>query len=364
MRVALLINQLDLGGAETIVSRLARGAVARGVEVEVWTVRGVGRLGRELQAAAIPVHTLELAAGIGRRPATLLPAVPRLAAAWQSTGVDLVHSFLFEANLVARVAARRARIRAIASFRSNAFRLPFERWLELTTGHWVSCYTAVSAAVADQASACLGVQRNRIEVIHNGIAVTPAEPPTSVQRLGFLGRLHREKGLDVVLGALAQMGATAPQLVVAGDGPDRETFEQQAQALGFGDRVQFIGAVDDPAAFVDTVDAMVVAARHEGLSNAALEAMARARPVVASDAGGNRELVVDGVTGLIVPVDDVPALAHALHRLCCEIDVHALGAAAHARVAQFFDQAHLIDRTCALWSRVCSQPLPFRRGEG
>lgn len=364
MRVALVINQLDLGGAETIVSRLARGATARGVAVAVWTVRGVGRLGRELQAAAIPVHTLDLAAGIGQQPVQLLPAVVQFAADWRRERIDLVHSFLFESNLVARVAARRARIRTIASFRSNAFRLPYERWLEQTSGHWVAAYTAVSAAVADQASARLGIERGRIEVIYNGIAVAPVNPPTSVRRIGFLGRLHREKGLDVVLAALAQLGRDAPQLLVAGDGPDRGAFERQAQALGIAGRVQFLGAVDAPARFIDTVDAVVVAARHEGLSNAALEAMAHGRPVIASDAGGNRELVVDGATGLIVPVDDATALAAALRRLCCELDVPALGAAAQQRVARHFGEAQLFDRTCALWSRVCSQPLPFRRGEG
>ncbi|MBN2360257.1 MAG: glycosyltransferase [Deltaproteobacteria bacterium] len=364
MRVALVINQLDLGGAETIVCRLACGAAARGIEVAVWAVRGLGRRALDLQRAGIPISSLDLRRGLARQPQALPVVARRLAAELRRCRVDLVHSFLFEANAVTRLAARRARLRAIASFRSNAFRLPVERWLERATGHWVSRYTAVSRAVADQASACLGIDRARIEVIHNGIPVAAAAPPTAVRTIGYLGRLHREKGLDVLLAALARLGERAPRLAIAGAGSDREAFEREARALGLSDRVRFVGAVDDGTAFIDAVDAIVVPARHEGLSNAALEAMARARPVIASDAGGNRELVLDGVTGLIVPADDAGALAAALTHLIHDLDPAALGAAAHARAAQLFDDKKLLQRTCALWAQVCSEPLPFGRAEG
>jgi len=359
LRVAIVINSLDLGGTETVVGRLATGARARGVEPRVYAVRQLGSAGGALRRAGVPVFSLGARAGLRGAPHLVGLAALRLGRILRREDVQVVHSFLFEANAVARLAARRARRRLVASFRSNVFRLPAERLLEQTTGPWVSAYTAVSQAVAVQAAATLGLERARIDIIHNGIEVSsPPSPPRAVRTLGFLGRLHREKGCDLLLRALARLGPTAPSLRVAGDGPQRAALDELVRHHALGDRVTFVGRVDDAAGFLDQVDAVVVPALGEGFSNAALEAMARARPVVASDAGGNRELVIDDETGYVVPAGDVDALASAIRRLC-DGEPERLGAAGLTRVQREFTADRMIDRHIALWRRVARLPLPF-----
>jgi glycosyltransferase involved in cell wall biosynthesis len=119
-----------------------------------------------------------------------------------------------------------------------------------------------------------------------------------------------------VLAALAQVPAL--HLWLAGEGELRATLERQAAALGIAGRVRFLGWRDDVPALLAAADFLVCPSRHEPLGNVVIEAWAASRAVVAASAAGPRELIADGESGLLVPVEDVASLAAAMARLSAD----------------------------------------------
>ncbi len=139
----------------------------------------------------------------------------------------------------------------------------------------------------------------------------PPEPP---RRVLAAGRASREKGFDVLVDALAHPAARDWHATLVTEGPERSALEAQVRANRLESRVTF-GPLRPRAELFDLVrehHAVVVPSRTEGLGMVALEALALGRPVVASAVGGLVEVVEDGVDGVLVPPDDVDALANAL----------------------------------------------------
>jgi glycosyltransferase involved in cell wall biosynthesis len=158
-----------------------------------------------------------------------------------------------------------------------------------------------------------------------------------------LGRLETQKGFDVLIEALARLEAGV-DLLLAGDGSARAALKAQASARGLGERVHFLGATDRATTVALLRGAALLAcpSRFEGLPLVCIEALAVARPVVASAVNGIPELVRDGETGFLVPPDDAGALAAAIGRVLADPD-GAARLAARGRTA--------VERTNA-WSVV------------
>ena len=202
-----------------------------------------------------------------------------------------------------------------------------------------------------------GVPADRIHVIPSGTRVfdAVARGPTGVL---FVGRLHRQKGVDTLIRALPLLPEATVMLV--GDGPERAPLRRLATDLGVADRVTVTGFV--PHGMVPGLlagaDVVVLPSRYEELGTALVEAMAAGRPVVASHVGGIPELVRDGVDGLLVPPDDPAALAKAVTRVLANPVLAAeLGASGRARVAGH-DWAALAGRVLGVYRTVL--PVPAR----
>ena len=184
----------------------------------------------------------------------------------------------------------------------------------------------------------------RTRRIYNGIDSPSAlgddpDGQPDVVRIGFVGRLVAGKGLEYVIRALARVRLRTPaRLLIAGDGPERPRLGSLAQSLQIGSDLEWVGPVADVPAFWRRCDIAVVPSDGpESFSMATLEAMACARPVVASRIGAIPELVVDGVTGTLVPPGDVEALAGALAAYAERPDLRRIhGEAARARAASRF----------------------------
>jgi glycosyltransferase involved in cell wall biosynthesis len=148
------------------------------------------------------------------------------------------------------------------------------------------------------------------------IAAAPRTgPPLAVT----LGRLHPNKGFDLLLDALALTREV--QLWIAGDGPMRHGLERQVARLRIGDRVRFLGWREDALSLLSRADLLVCPSLHEPLGNVVIEAWSAGLPVVATASDGPAELIEDGETGILVPLPDSPgggpsALARAIERLC------------------------------------------------
>jgi glycosyltransferase involved in cell wall biosynthesis len=152
-----------------------------------------------------------------------------------------------------------------------------------------------------------------------------AVPPVALPELpvaAYAGALARTKGVDVLVAAWRDVHRSLPgsRLVVVGDGPQRRALSEQISSLGLSTSVELTGQLqrEGVRSVLDGASCLVVPSRSEGLGRVALEAMARGRPVIASAVGGLRELVEDGVTGLLVPPESPKALAKALRALLCD----------------------------------------------
>jgi len=138
----------------------------------------------------------------------------------------------------------------------------------------------------------------------------PAALPDAAPRLLAMGRLHRNKGFDIAIRALALIPDAT--LAIAGEGPERAALEALAREAGVAGRVAFLGWRSDVGALLAACDVFVCSSRHEPLGNIVLEAWSASRPVVAAAAQGPSELIADGETGLLVPPEDAQALAAAI----------------------------------------------------
>ena len=137
--------------------------------------------------------------------------------------------------------------------------------------------------------------------------------PEGVPLLLILARLHPKKGVDTLLRALALVPGA--YLWIAGEGDDRAQYEALAQTLGLADRVRFLGWRNDRAALLAAADICVMPSRYEPFGTVMAEAWSAGTPLITAAAQGPLAYVKDGENGLMVPVDDVPALASALARL-------------------------------------------------
>lgn len=178
---------------------------------------------------------------------------------------------------------------------------------------------------------------------------TPEEAPLLVA----LGRLHPNKGFDVLLAALAEIPNA--HLWLAGKGPLRDELVRQAEALGVSGRVRFLGWRQDVAALLATADVYVCPSRHEPLGNTILEAWAHGCPLVAAASQGPAALVTDRESGMLVPVDDAPALAAALRELLGSADLRAaLREGGRAAWRASFTETAVVDAYRDFFSRIGS----------
>lgn len=246
---------------------------------------------------------------------------------------------------------------------------------------------AVSEAVAESVRAAVpGAARQRLTVIRNGIYLSrfpaPRDPARRSATRAFLGltekalivvsvaRLAPEKNLGVLLEAVTRLTGPFPELriLLVGGGPWRPTLERQVRLLRITDRVHFMGARpdEDIPDLLGASDLFCLPSQTEGLGIAAIEAMAAGLPVVASRVGGLPEVVKEGVTGLLVPPGDAPALSHALAAVLGDPALGAgMGEAGRARAHQDFDRRAMIAATFAVYEAVTashSRPRKITHG--
>ena len=204
-----------------------------------------------------------------------------------------------------------------------------------------------------------GIPEGKIIVIHNAVTEpVPGAVPEAIEALGrprivTSARLVPWKGVHGLIDAVAMLRTSFPNasLAVVGDGPDRVQLETYARTR-LGENYAFTGGLPHEEAFaaLTKADAFVLNSSYEGLSHVLIEALYAGVPIVASQAGGNGEVVIDGESGLLVPVGDTDALVGALERIGSDKDLRArLVAGARART-QEFALSTMLERTAAVLS--------------
>lgn len=187
------------------------------------------------------------------------------------------------------------------------------------------------------------------QVIYNGLEPGEWTPPASREpgsMIAVVGRLEPEKGVDLALEALARLlpVRAAAHLIILGGGSQRQALEEQAARLGIKSAVTFTGHVDDVAARLASCDLLLLPSRWEGFGYVLVEAMLLQRPVVAFGIPAAREIVEDGVTGLLVPPGDLDGMAHALEQLLGDpFRMERMGRAGRLRAIERFSLETMLD---------------------
>jgi glycosyltransferase involved in cell wall biosynthesis len=361
VRILYLIDSLAAGGAERSLAALAPAYAERDLRLTVGYLHERPGVRAELEAAGATVRPLD-------GPWGMAGAVRRARGLLAATRPDLVHTTLFEADLVGRAAA--GRVPVVTSLVNDAYgaaqagapgmarwKLGAARLLDAASARRVARFHAISGHVAELMAARLRLPRERIEVVPRGRDPTALGTRSAARReaaraaLGVepgaplllaAARHEHQKGLDVLLAAFPAVAGAAPgaRLAVAGrDGNQTPRLRAAAERSGLGGAVRFLGARGDVAELLCAADVFVVPSRWEGFGGVLLEAMALEAPIVASDLPAVREVV--GGDALLVSPDRPDALAAAVTAALADPDGAARRA---ARARERFLATFTIDR--------------------
>ncbi len=204
-----------------------------------------------------------------------------------------------------------------------------------------------------------GCPASRAHYLPNFVDAETASPlsreifstPMGAPLLLAMGRLHQNKGFDVLLAALAQLPGV--YLWLAGEGPEEHALRDQAERLQIMDRVRFLGWRDDGPALMAAADMLVCPSRIEPLGNVVIEAWAQGKPVAAARARGPAALIKDGVSGMLAECEDADGLAHVIRRILDNPDLAAdLAAAGRKSYEQSFTETAVVARYQAFFKKV------------
>lgn len=236
-----------------------------------------------------------------------------------------------------------------------------DRWLYLDAERLLARWSGSrvvtpSRAVADYAVEHIGLRRDRVHVVPNGVDPVRFRPAAAGRRGGhvaavWLGLLAPVKRVDLLLVAASRVPGVA--VTIAGDGPLREQVRRRADELGLGERVTMLGSVADPAPVLRAAELFVLTSAAENCPLALLQAMASGLPVVTTAVGGIPEVVRDGIDGLLCPADDEDALVGALADLVGDPGRRRrMGASARARVEDGYTIAHCADALLEVYAEA------------
>lgn len=348
--VCHIITGFDTGGAERVLLQTVARLNSQTFSSVIVSLRKRGALSPSVDRTGI--ETIYL--GMGRRPGP--GTLWRLIRLLRSRRIQVVHTYLFDASIVGRVAAWLAGVPVVlSSTRSSLEYLPrLALWVDRITAVLCQRVIAVSRGTADFVIQQERIPAAKVVVVSNGVDLEhyqPGDRASARAMLGInrtscvvasIGRLHTQKGHRFLLKALSLLRTEMPSLVcvIAGDGELRDELEEYARIVGVENCCRFLGVVPDSRIVYDAADLLVLSSLYEGMPNVVLEAMAMAIPVVATKVQGAVELVREGETGFLVPPADEHALATSIRRLAVDPQrARAMG----LRGREIVEQSHGID---------------------
>jgi len=351
LRIAYLITNSEIGGAQSHVADLVQAAPA---DADILLLAGgdgpLLDIARRAGAQVIRLARLDNALS----PLRAVGALRELLQALKQARPDLIHAHSAKAGALGRIAGALLGIPVVYTVHGFAFKpqAPARQRLAARVAEWLLAPLTsrlICVAEAEQRLAqALPIPAPRIAVIPNGIADTGvrASPADPMRRIVMVARFAAPKRPDILIRAFAHANLPDCELVLAGDGPQRAAMEALAAQLAPG-RVTFPGNVADIAGLLASAQVFVLASDHEGFPLSVLEAMRAGLPVIASDLPGIREQIEDPRHGLLVAGNDTNAFSAALVRLAGDGALRTeLGIAARRR----WEQCYGLDRmTEATW---------------
>ena len=395
LRIAYLLGSLRFGGAERHLTHLLRGLDHSRFEPRLFLTKRIGHFLPEVESLGVPIEETGVRSVF---TPSGLRGIARLARRCERDRIDIIHSYLYGANLIGMgVAALSPRVVHLIGIRQQV--LPHPRVFRALFGvagprtHFVSVSMAADAVLGEW-----GIDPRWRHRVPNGVEIpSPMSLLDRSQKRAELGvsaaqvlitmvaNFHAVKGHDTLIEAFAMLPAmagvtpsshrptesghgssiaaagggpqgvaeTGPVLALVGDGDRMDACRTLAQQAGVADRVRFLGQRADVPEILQASDIFVLNSKSEGMSNALLEALAAGLPCVATDVGGNPELVRDAENGFLVPPNQPAPLSRSLDILARNPDLRArMGARSRQRAQDEYSLEAMVRRTESIYEEV------------
>ncbi len=371
IRVAHVTFDMRIGGAEQVIRTLAEHTDPGRYEVSIVCLdQALGPFGAALRNQGFRVSSF------GRRPGFDLGLVPQLHSHIVQHQIEVLHCHQYTPYVYGLLGSLGTSARVILTEHGRFHPDPRKLKRVLLNPLFSTMTDGITAISRATRKALIEIENfpaRRIGVVYNGIDDTryglPPDRqlrqslgiPEGSRLLGTVARMDANKNQRMMIKALNRVHASHPDtfLVIVGDGPEKELLEKLAVSLGVGSQVIFTGFREDTHRFYALMDIFLLTSFTEGTAMTLLEAMASGLPCVATDVGGNAEIVTDGETGLLVESDNDALLAEALRRLLDDESVMRLmGAAGRKRFEERFGVNRMVEAYELLYdSAVKSQPV-------
>lgn len=371
LRVLHLISSGGIYGAEKMVVSLARGLERMGCH-SIAAVFDNGRAVSTEVANYMREQNIEVV-GLPCKGRIDWTTVERIQSWTRAYDISLLHSHGYKADIYTYLAARKLRCPIIATshfWTRRTAALCLYAYLDKLALRRFDYVSAVSEAIKNEILA-FGVPPEKVCVLNNGIDLTPFHNPNPSLRaelgtdgmriVGGVGRLVEQKGFDYLLSAIPTVVERFPKtmFVVAGEGTERARLEAMTSQLKIDAHVRFLGTRSDMPNVYASFDAFVLPSIDEGMPIALIEAMASAKPVVATRVAAVPRLITQNETGLLVPPRDPQALAEAICQLLANpVLCQRLSEAARTRVEEQFSAQAMAEGYLKMYHLLLPSPLP------
>lgn len=367
-RIAFVVDNARFGGSERTVLQMVRGLPRSRYETAVACSPG-GAFVDRLHDLGIPVIATEV------HDTGSLGAGFRLAREFRRFRPIIVHT-MGEGALSGRIAARLARAPVIVSGgdrladdEKRSTRMNWHRVVEQATARFVDRYVVSNRAAVEALADRYRISPSRVAVIPGGVEIERYDPtrprtgawrrqlgiPTGAIVVGGIGRLVPQKGFRELIRAFASIDRRDVWLVIGGDGPEWEELQGLVEAFDLKGRVRFPGFVDAMPELLADLDIFVLPSLKESHPTVLLEAMAMARPVVASDIAAVSDAITDGIEGRLSAAGDVPALAEAIGSFLADATAaRRCGRNARRKVEQEYTVERMVRRSAVLYEELLS----------
>ncbi|MGD0730482.1 MAG: glycosyltransferase [Terracidiphilus sp.] len=317
MKIAHVVDSMEVGGAETLVSQMCRLQRDQGHDPSVYSVANLGPIGEQMRNEGFAVEH-----HVGRHLSDLVRNFYRI---FKESHPDVVHLHNPTPTIYAGVAARMAGVPSVVSTRHSLVAAPRKAVQELKyafAARFCDWIVGICDATANNVRSLHTVPARKIVRVYNGAvslqhAAKEQWPPKRGFTLVYVGRLAPVKNHALLLNAFRAALSSMPglRLWMVGDGSEREQLESLAAGLGISAQVTFWGQQLDVAPFFSAADAFIMSSRSEGLPVSLLQAFSLGLPAIVTDVGGMAEVVRMSRAGFTVPVSDPAQMATAILRL-------------------------------------------------
>lgn len=360
-RILWVISSLSAGGAERVITELANSFAHRGHSIAVLTLAAPGNDHYQLDSRIerIALNVIWDSVSLWQSLSSNWRRIRMIREAILRYQPDVVVSFIEQNNVRVLSAMLGARIPIIVSERIDPRRHQVGRGWNLAR-QWIYPFAArvvvQTEGVADWARGITNYKR--VRVVPNFVRALPRPPADGREPMDLLavGRLDRQKGFDVLLRAfsLSSLAERGVRLTILGEGAQQPALEVLADELGIAQVVELPGVVKDPEAWMARATVYVLPSRYEGFPNALLEAMAMGCPVIAADCdSGPREIIRHGENGLLVPVEDVDALAAGLQKLFDDAALRVRLGTEAVKVREYYSKTAIL----AQWEQLINEVI-------